>query len=229
MVSTIQKLQALDFFFENCSSYFHVGWKLVNFHMQCCHHFFARSKKRLHVSGVPQGRDYHTLPFYRLKVLAAKRGRSDLVTPVTSQFRQTPFLPEHGTDCSTLISGSCFQRTNPLLLASAYSKNDLRPTKLKIRCKKTISGRNLGMIVRWKATKGLFEAILFRGTLTGKDVSKVKSWGKRWRNRPFWILTAPIHDLIACKCPTIPKPGQTSHRRRGENLRKFRRIIYMET
>ena len=42
--------------------------------------------------------------------------------------------------------------------------------------------------------KGLFEAILFRGTLTagaGKDISKLclklRVVGKRrWRNRPFW-------------------------------------------
>ena len=36
---------------------------------------FLAQKRKLRVSGVPQGRDYHTLPFYRLKVLAAKRGR----------------------------------------------------------------------------------------------------------------------------------------------------------
>ena len=46
---------------------------------------------------------------------------------------------------------------------------------------------------------GLFEAILFRGQLNcdWKTHLKVKSWGKRWRNRPFWDQTAPIHDLIA--------------------------------
>ena len=49
---------------------------------------------------------------------------------------------------------------------------------------------------------GLFEAILFRGQLNcdWKTHLKVKSWGKRWRNRPFWDQTAPIHDLIVCKC-----------------------------
>ena len=133
VVSTRQISQALDYFifFKNyhLSSTWVESW-LISICSVAITSLPAQ-KRRLHVSGVPQGRDYHTLPFYRLKVLAAKRGRSDLVTPVTSQFRQTPFLPEHGTDCSTLISGSCFQRTNPLLLASAYSKNDLHPTKLK--------------------------------------------------------------------------------------------------
>ena len=64
-----------------------------------------------------------------------------------------------------------------------------------------------------------------------KTVSKLRvgGWGSGGEIVHFRILTAPIHDLIASKCPTIPKPGQTSHRRRGENLRKFRRIKYMGT
>ena len=100
---------------------------------------------------------------------------SATTSPVTSQFGQTP-PPQHRMDCS----GSCFQRTYPLLSAikPIFRKTINVQPNSKIRCKKDISARNLRMIGRWKATKGLFEAILFHGgeTLTGgtgKDISKL--------------------------------------------------------
>ena len=64
-----------------------------------------------------------------------------------------------------------------------------------------------------------------------KTVSKLEFGGEGSGGEivHFGVLTAPIHDLIACKCPTIPKPGQSSHSRRGEKLRKFRRIKYLGT
>ena len=64
---------------------------------------------------------------------------------------------------------------------------------------------------------GLFEAILFRGQLNcdWKTHLKVKSWGKRWRNRPFWDQTAPIHDLIACKCRQFKNQDKPHRKEKG--------------
>ena len=101
--------------------------------MLCCHHFFSRSKKRLHTyQGVAQGRDYHTLAFYwRLKVLVpgTKRGGIRFGYRSYQSIRaDAPFLPQHEMDCSTLISGSCFQRiTNPLLLAIFIKTSFIQP------------------------------------------------------------------------------------------------------
>ena len=52
---------------------------------------------------------------------------------------------------------------------------------------------------------------------------KVKSWGKRWRNRPFWDQTAPIHDLIACKCRQFKNQDKPPSGEGIVNLGKFSR------
>ena len=73
---------------------------------------------------------------------------------------------------------------------------------------------------------GLFEAILFRGQLNcdWKTHLKVKSWGKRWRNRPFWDQTAPIHDLIAAVSADNSKTRTSLPQEKGfVNLGKFSR------
>ena len=119
---------------------------------------------------------------------AQKEEGSDLVTAVTSQFGQTPlFYHSMRWTVRRWFQGHVFKG---LTLQPAHIQKKLCPTKFK----NTVQENYLGMIGRWKATRGLFEAILFRGTLTagaGKDISKLclklRVVGKRrWRNRPFW-------------------------------------------
>ena len=121
-----------------------------------------------------------------------KRWGSDLVTAVTRQFRQTP-SPEHGNDCLTLISGSCFQKTYPLPTFSlCIQKNGQSPTKLRNTGYKNDPNKKFWeWLADGKRPKGCLRQFYSRDvtfTATGKHISKlfkVTSRGKRWRNRPF--------------------------------------------
>ena len=160
--------------------------------MWCCHHFLTHPKTRICVSGVAQGRDYHTLTFYWSKSKLQKEWGSDLVTAVTRQFRQTP-SPEHGNDCLTLISGSCFQKTYPLPTFNlCIQKNGQSPTKLRNTGYKNNPDKKFWeWLADGKRPKGCLRQFYSRDvtfTATGKHISKlfkVTSRGKRWRNRPF--------------------------------------------
>ena len=150
---------------------------------------FPRSKKEApRIRGAPRSRLSYPA-FLSVEGSGAGKKRTDQIW-----FPQLPVnlgrrLLYHGMEWTVRrwFQGHVFKG---LTLQPAHIQKKLCPTKFK----NTVQENYLGMIGRWKATRGLFEAILFRGTLTagaGKDISKLclklRVVGKRrWRNRPFW-------------------------------------------